>query len=149
MQLNNLSYSLGVIPLLFLMLWQQDSCRSANIEMKPKEQNHVTAGTWGGQNVRLNATAAGAEIEFSCAHGTIDQPLMLNAEGGFSAKGTFITETPGPVFENKSPKQQPALYSGTVKDQDMTLLVTITETKQEVGRFTLKQGTRGRVRKCL
>jgi hypothetical protein len=148
MQLNNLSYNLGVLPLLFLALWQNGSCGNANTRMKPKEQNRVTAGTWGGQNVSLNVSGSGAEVQFSCAHGSIDQPLVLNSDGRFSAKGTFIAETPGPTYEDNPPKKQPALYSGTVIDQDMTLVVTIIETKDEVGSFTLKQGAGGHVRRC-
>lgn len=149
MQTQNLTYGLLFLPLMLFALWQSGSCKSAQTETMPKEQNRVTIGTWGGQNIRLNLTDSGAELQFSCAHGTINQPLTVDDEGRFNAKGTFVAETPGPLREDRPPKTQPALYEGSVKNQDMTLKVTITETKEKVGEFTLKHGSVGRVHRCL
>lgn len=116
--------------------------------MKHGQQHRVASGDWGGQDVRMNVTSNGAELQFSCSHGTIDEPIVVNDNGDFSAKGTFIAETPGPTREDNPPVKQPAIYSGSVKDQSMTLTVTISKSKAQVGSFTLAFGKGGRVRRC-
>lgn len=143
------TYSLFILPLMLFALWQSGSCKSDSSKATMQEPKRVATGTWGGQDIGLNVTDTNAEVQFSCAHGTIDQTLKLDGQGRFSAKGTFTAETPGPVREDRLPKAQSALYEGRVEDQQMTLTVTIIETKERVGDFTLKRGSGGRVRKCL
>lgn len=140
--------SLFILPLMLFALWQSGSCKSDSSKANMQEPKRVATGSWGGQDVSLNVADSNAEIEFSCAHGTIDYALKLDDQGRFSVKGTFTTETPGPVRDDRLPKAQPALYEGRVEDQDMTLTVTIIETKERVGDFTLRRGSGGRVRKC-
>ena len=149
MQLKGFSYKLFIVPLVLMALWQSGSSRSSKTETMLNERTPVATGIWGGPSVRLNVTDGGGEIQLGCAHGTIQQPLTLNSEGRFSAKGAFVAESPGPIHVDKQPKSQPALYSGSVTGQSMTLVITVTETKKEIGTFALKHGVAGRVRRCL
>ena len=57
----------------------------------------VADGRWGGVGLSLDVTSTGARIELDCAHGTIDAPLSLDADGAFDAPGRLVRERPGPV----------------------------------------------------
>lgn len=107
------------------------------------------AGEWGTRGAELNVTPAGAEIEFDCAHGTIDEPLRLDLSGRFDAAGTFSRERGGPVRIDEKPDSHPARYRGRVEGQTMTLTVTLTETKEDIVTLTLTRGQPPRLTKCL
>lgn len=109
----------------------------------------VPAGEWGTRGAGLNVTAAGAEIEFDCANGTIDEPLRLDLAGRFDAAGTFSRERGGPVRIDEKPDSHPARYHGRVEGQTMTLTVTLTETKEDIVTLTLTRGQAPRLTKCL
>ena len=145
---NSIGLNCCVISLLLLTLCLSDPCRSGKMETKSSMQRRVANGLWGGQNVQLDVTENGASVRFSCAHGKIEQPLTLDGEGRFSAKGTFVAEGMGPTHEDNPPKSQPAVFKGVVRDSSMTLTVTITDAKEEGGTFELTQGQPGHIRRC-
>lgn len=148
MQLNGIGYNLCIFSLVLLVLWQNGSCASGKTEMALQQQNRVAAGQWGGQNVRLDVTEGGAQVQFSCSHGSINEPLTLDNDGNFSAKGTFVKGTMGPLREDDPPVAQSAVYSGVVHDKSMTLTVTLTEKNEKAGTFNLDQGKAGRIWRC-
>jgi hypothetical protein len=148
MQLNSISYNLCIFSLVLLALWQNGSCASGKTEMVLQQQNRVAAGNWGGQNVRLDVTEGGAQLQFNCSRGTIDEPLVLDQEGRFSAKGTFVQGVMGPLREDNPPKAQAAVYSGVVHDKSMTLTITLTEKNEKGGTYNLEQGKPGRIWRC-
>ena len=148
MQPNSVSHKLCVLSLLLLALWQGASCRSVGMATMSQEQRRVATGQWGGQNVQLDVTEDGAQLRFSCARGKIEQPLTLDAEGRFSAKGTFVAQGMGPTREDDPPKSRAAVYSGAVRDNLMTLTVTVADSKEEGGTFELTQGKPGHIRRC-
>ncbi|HEX7314760.1 MAG TPA: hypothetical protein VF297_12615 [Pyrinomonadaceae bacterium] len=113
-----------------------------------QDQRTVATGKWGGQNAQLDVTEEGAQIRFSCARGSIELPLALDAEGRFTAQGTFVAGSMGPQREDDPPKSRPAVYSGVVRDKVMTLTVTVPDAKDEGGTFELTQGEPGRIRRC-
>jgi hypothetical protein len=148
MLLNSASLNFSVISLVLVTLLQSGPCRSGKMETISSTQRRVANGLWGGQNVQLDVTEEGANVRFSCAHGKIEQPLTLDAEGHFSVKGTFVAEGMGPTREDDPPKSQPAVFKGVVHDSIMTLTVTVTDAKEEGGSFELTQGQPGRIRRC-
>jgi hypothetical protein len=148
MRRNSICYNFCVFSLILLAPLQDGSCRSGKTETMRDQQNRVAAGNWGGPNVSMNVTNDGAQLRFSCARGSIEGPIALETEGRFSAPGTFTREPPGPTREDNPPKNQPATYSGSMRDQKMTLTITLTETKEEVGSFELEYGKTGRVFRC-
>ena len=115
---------------------------------KTEKTERLAAGTWGGDHIRLSVRADGAEAEFDCARGTINGALTLSADGRFDVRGTFRREGPGPVRLGAKPSARPARYEGSVSGQQLTLKITLTDTDQDAGTFTLTQGSVGRVWKC-
>jgi hypothetical protein len=110
----------------------------------------VEEGSWGGPGILMRVTEQGAEIEYDCAHGTVSEPIRLDEDGKFSVKGTHLRNRPGPVRLGKSQSTpEAAVYTGTVRDQTMTLEVTLTAKSENIGNFTLTRGREGRLRRCL
>ena len=108
----------------------------------------VERGTWGGDHIRLEVTDSGAKVEYDCAHGTIDQEIVADAQGRFDVRGTQVREHGGPVRRGETADTHPARFSGTVEGNKMSLTVTETDTGTEIGTFTLGYGENGRIMKC-
>ena len=106
-------------------------------------------GEWGGEHIALTVTAAGATLEYDCASGSIDEPLMPDASGRFEARGTFVPGKGGPVIEGEEPARYPALHQGTTDGDTMTLRVTRLDSGESVGTFFLALGAPPRVFRCL
>lgn len=109
---------------------------------------NALGGVWGGTGIAVTVTASGATVEFDCAHGTIAQPVVLDASGRFSANGTYVQEHGGPIAPGPE-DSHPAVYRGTVQGSTMTLTVTLSDTAQTVGTFTAVHGASPRIVKCL
>jgi hypothetical protein len=114
---------------------------------KPSVERIVTPGTWGGTHIRLDVNDGGAVVEFDCAHGSIDEQLTLDSEGRFAARGTFAREG-GSIRVGIPRVSRAARYEGRVSDGQLSLQVTLTDTSQTVGNFTLTHGSEGQLRKC-
>lgn len=108
----------------------------------------VARGTWGGAHIRMEVRADGADIEYDCAHGTIDAPLDTDSEGRFDVAGTHVREGGGPIRIGKPTPGQRARYAGRVSEKEMTLTVTLSDTSKQVGTFTLTHDSEGRLWKC-
>ncbi len=147
MKPNSVRHKLSVFSLLLLALWLSGACRGARTATMTQERRQVAQGTWGGQNAQLEVTEGGARVRLTCARGSIDEPLATDAEGRFSAKGTFVAEAVGPT-RDAEPQGRPAVYSGVVRDNRMTFTVTVADSKEESGTFELTRGEPGRVRRC-
>jgi hypothetical protein len=105
-------------------------------------------GTWGGEHISLEVTAQGGQVEYDCAHGTIDQKIVPDARGRFDLRGTHVREHGGPVRKDETADSHPARFAGHVKGDTMTLTVTESDTKELVGTFTLVYGQRPQLTKC-
>jgi len=113
-----------------------------------ERSEQLAAGAWGGKHVRMEVSGEGALLEFDCAKGRIKGRVTLDAEGRFSANGEFAREGFGPRDEDQAAKGVPALYTGEVKGESMTLTVTLSGTAEEVGTYTLTRGRQARLWKC-
>lgn len=109
----------------------------------------MQAGMWGWQHIMLEVAEGRAELTFDCAHGTIDQPLDFDAAGRFDLRGTFVREHGGPVRSDETPPKLQARYAGRVEGKSMTLTVTLPDTKETVGTFSLTHGEQPDLTKCL
>ncbi len=103
----------------------------------------VPAGVWGGPDVQLSVHDQGATIEFACAHGTLDAPLELSAQGRFDVPGRFIREG-GPEREGET--GQAVRYAGKSDGKELTLEIVFPN--ERGGPFTLVLGSRTRLVKC-
>lgn len=115
----------------------------------PTAPDRVTVGTWGGDHIRLDVTATGATTEYDCAHGTIDEPLVLDRDGRFSAVGTHTIEHGGPIRIDDPPNRHPARYDGQLSGGLLQLTVTLTDTQQRLEAFSVRFGAAPRLLKCL
>lgn len=109
----------------------------------------VQTGVWGGQHIILEVTESGAKITYDCAHGTIDQKMVLNSEGRFDLPGTHVRELGGPVRSDHRVNSHPARYTGRIEGRTMTLTVTLTDTKESAGTFSLTHGEQSELTRCM
>jgi hypothetical protein len=105
-------------------------------------------GEWGGAHVHLALTAAGGAVEYDCAHGTIDTPVMLDSAGRFAAAGTHVREHGGPVRMGEVLPSSPARYSGAVRGDRMTLRVDVSGIGP-IGPYELVRGAPPQLFRCL
>ena len=103
----------------------------------------VPAGAWGGPDVRLSVNEQGATIEFACAHGTLDAPLELDAQGRFDVPGRFIREG-GPEREGET--GQAVRYAGRSDGKELTLEIVFPN--ERGGPYTMVLGRSTRLVKC-
>ena len=109
----------------------------------------ASPGPWGATGIALEVTDSGATVEYDCAHGSISEPLVLDSEGRFNAKGLHFREHGGPVRDDEKQNGQPVRYNGQVTGDTMTLTVRPEDSDAPIGTYTLARGKPGRLRKCL
>lgn len=112
------------------------------------KQRRLAQGSWGAPHIRLTVSESSATIEYDCAHGQIDGPLVIDSRGRFNLKGTHSPEHPGPIRDNEQSTGQPARYAGWTDGKKMTLTVTLAGQKEPIGTFNLTLGGGGRIFKC-
>ena len=115
---------------------------------RTRQPRQVGPGVWGGQHVRLEVKKDSSLIEYDCAHGTIDQPLVLDRHGRFDVIGTHTPEHGGPVRRDEKADTRAARYTGWTDGEQMKLTVRLSDTNEMIGTFTLSRGNEGRVFKC-
>jgi len=130
---------LGVTCVLLALL-------SVPVDAKLKKRG-LAAGLWGGQHISINVSARGAKVEYDCAHATIDRAIVLDHNGRFNVSGRQFQERGGPTRQGEQ-SGYPALFSGEVKGKNMTLTVRNSETKEDIGTFTLVHGAQPKLFKC-
>lgn len=116
--------------------------------MPGPDGDRLRPGTWGGEHVALTVTDEGAHVEFDCAFGDISQPLTVGPDGRLAVEGVYVQEHGGPVRSGEEPDRKPARYSGRLSGQTLTFDVTLIESHETVGSFTVVRGVTPRVRKC-
>jgi hypothetical protein len=116
------------------------------LNAKPKKRGLAT-GLWGGQHISFVASAKGVKIEFDCAHATIDRAIVLDQHGRFNISGKQFQERGGPVRQGEQ-AGYPVVFSGEVKGKTLTLTVQNSETKEDIGTFTLVHGAQPKLFKC-
>jgi hypothetical protein len=106
------------------------------------------AGDWGGLHLAMSVTGKGASLEFDCAHGQFDKPLRRDRRSRFAVRGTYVQEHGGPVRSGEVPNSQAALYTGTIKGTQMTIIVRLLDHDQQIGTFVVKRGEPARLFRC-
>ena len=129
--------SLCVIPLLLIAI---------ALSGGTQKMQRIPTGVWGGQHINLEAGEKSATIEYDCASGVIDGPLVVDGNGKFSWRGTHRMERGGPIRADEKPKEHPATYTGSVNGNTMTLTLKISDLDEET--FTLEKGKPGDLFKC-
>ena len=115
---------------------------------RPRKMQRLHPGSWGGLHIRIDVAQRSASIDYDCANGTIDGPLTIDRKGRFTWRGTHNREHGGPIRVDEKPNGRPAIYSGSIKGDTMTLTVKLADSDAVPDTFTLKRGSSGRIRKC-
>jgi len=116
------------------------SCASAT------DMQKIATGDWGGNHIRMEVAEKSATLEFDCAHGKIEGPLVLDASGRFNLRGSLTPERGGPIRADDKPQSLPAKYVGFIRDNKMMLTVKIEGSDDET--FTLEKGKEANLFKC-
>ena len=119
---------------------------AVSVSAKIQKMQHIPSGLWGGPHISLNVRAKSATIEYDCARGVINGPLVVDADGHFNLRGTYQMERGGPIRADDKPTAHPATYSGTIMGNTMTLTLKVAGSDDET--FTLEKGKPGELVKC-
>jgi len=111
-----------------------------------KYQQRIATGVWGGQHISIKVGTKSATIEYDCASGVINGPLVVDRNGNFNLRGTHRMERGGPVRADEDSRQVPASYTGSIKGNTMTLTLKLSDSDEET--FTLEKGKPGELFKC-
>lgn len=147
----DLAISSLAVCLLISIFGEGGSCRNKQAAVSKAavaRNDRLANGVWGGQHIRLEVTDNGANIEYDCAHSTIDEPIVLDSKGNFDVKGKFTPERGGPIRDEES-NSYSVRYVGNARDKQLTLTITVPDKKETIGNFTLTHGSDGRLMKCL
>lgn len=120
-----------------------------SVASRPRKMQRLPTGAWGGLHISIAVGPRSATINYDCANGTIDGPLTIDSKGRFTWHGTHNREHGGPIRIDEKPNSRPAIYSGWIKGDKMTLTVKLADTNEVVETYTLKRGSLGRIHKCL
>jgi hypothetical protein len=113
-----------------------------------RKMQSLSNGTWGGLHIQFQVDNGSVAIEYDCAHGSIPGPLKFDQQGRFSWHGVYTRERGGPVRLHDKDNSQPAIYSGRIKDDTMTLTLRLENSSDPIQTFNLRRGSAGRVFKC-
>ena len=106
----------------------------------------IPTGVWGGEHINIEVGSKSASIEYDCAHGVIEGPLVVDAGGRFNLRGTHTPERGGPIRADEQPHSLPAKYAGSISGDKMTLTLKLEGFDDET--FTLEKGKQGELFKC-
>ena len=107
---------------------------------------HISTGVWGGQHISMKVGAKSATIEYDCANGVIDGPLVVDDNGDFNLHGKHHMQHGGPIRADESNEGQPATYTGSIKGNEMTLTLKLGDDEPQT--FTLEKGKEGELFRC-
>ena len=111
-----------------------------------RKMQRIPMGNWGGQHIDMKVGAKSATIEYDCASGVIQGPLIVDSEGNFNLRGIHRMERGGPIRADAKPNEVPATYTGSIKGNTMTLNLKVSDSDVET--FTLEKGKKGELFKC-
>jgi hypothetical protein len=106
------------------------------------------SGQWGGPHINLVLEGGLGTIEYDCASGTIDTPVIPAPDGSFAARGTHRTGQGGPIRVGQIFISHQATYAGKVEKDHMTLGVQL-EDGTALGPYDLTRGAQGSLTRCL
>ncbi len=127
----------GIYALLFGLLL---------MSLTARYQHRIATGVWGGPHINIIVGAKSATIEYDCASGVINGPLVVDRNGNFNLRGTHRMERGGPVRMGEESNQVSATYTGSIKGNTMTLTLKLSDSDEET--FTLEKGKPGELFKC-
>lgn len=111
-----------------------------------QNSQRIAEGVWGGQHIHIVVGEKSATIEYDCASGVIDGPLVIDGHGSFKLQGKHCVQRGGPIRADEKPRELPATYTGSIKGDVMTLTLKVGDWEPET--FTLRKGKEGELVRC-
>jgi hypothetical protein len=111
-----------------------------------RKMQRIPTGNWGGQHINMKVGAKSATIEYDCATGVIQGPLVVDRDGNFNLRGTHRMQRGGPTRADETANGHPATYTGSIKGNTMTLNLKLSDSDVET--FTLEKGKQGELVRC-
>lgn len=105
--------------------------------------------SWGGEHALLTIDYDSAHLEYDCATGNMELPVVIGQDGRFSATGRHVLEHGGPIRIGEQVTPRPARYEGSVAGGRMKFTVTLLDSATVIGPFEVQRGRTARVFKCL
>lgn len=105
-------------------------------------------GEWGGTHVGLELSESSGTLDYDCAAGTVDGPLIPRRDGAFDIEGRHTPGTGGPERVGEVRPSYRARYWGAVRGNRMTLQARV-ENGVLLGPFTLERGAEPIIFRCL
>lgn len=105
-------------------------------------------GQWGGPHIGMLIGPAGTRIEYDCAEGTINGPIIPLATGAFDVEGTHTPGFGGPAIEGVVLPTYRVRFTGRVRGDRMTLTGKV-ENGVQLGPFALRRGAEPGIFRCL
>ncbi len=141
-------FYLAALVLLFAFLLNVPvEAQTGKRKMIQTKKTKVAPGKWGGAGIGLTVEET-VTLEFDCAAAEINGDLLIDKAGNFIAEGVYIRRTPGALRTKFPPKRAPARFEGKISGKTMTLKITLTETAEKLGTYTLQRGKPPTIRKC-
>jgi hypothetical protein len=113
----------------------------------PAPPGRALSGEWGGDHIALTFNEGSATLQFDCAGGSMDIPVVPDASGRFEVAGLFWRLMPV-VRQDIAPAKRPARWKGETDGKIMKLTGTIVEDGTDLGTFELERGRPPRLRRC-
>jgi hypothetical protein len=104
---------------------------------------------FGGEGVLLTIRELGADLEWDCAAGRIEDAFETAADGSFDLQGTHTPGPGGPIREDDQPEAETARYTGRLSGSRMTLSVELPERGVTLGPHELRYREEAVLRRCL
>ena len=109
----------------------------------------VPGDFFGGEGVLLTVREFGADLEWDCAAGRIEEPFEIAPDGFFDLQGTHTPGVGGPIREDDPPRAEAARYTGRLSGSRMTLSVHLIERDVTLGPHELRYREEALLRRCL
>ena len=117
--------------------------------MEDQTKQRLPDGPWGTTGLTLITDGELVLFTFDCADARISKRPELDSKGNFDVAGVFIGRRGGPIRLDDKPNEQPARFVGKVAGDILDLTISLTKSGEEIGKYRLKRGTEGRIRRCL
>ena len=112
-----------ILSVLLVILIVATSCRGDESNGPPSD-GRLALGTWGGDSAGVIVNDTIAHVHIGCTYGDIPGRVRLDAEGRFTAQGSFLLRA-YPVAIGPT---MPAQFVGRLSGSRLTITVTITDT---------------------
>ncbi|WP_291993982.1 hypothetical protein [Candidatus Accumulibacter sp. ACC003] len=82
-------------------------------------------GAWGGDRLNLILDVQGGKLDYDCGSGSINEPLRIDSQGQFTARGAHTAHHAGPEMAAGTATTRAATYDGRVFGTVLELRVRI------------------------